>query len=403
MFQPTKPLSFTEFVALIAFMISIVAMSIDIMLPALGLIADDLNVADRNDAQLVVSLLFAGFAVGQLIAGPVSDTLGRKNTVFIGYGVFIVGCLLSLFATGMEMMLLGRVLQGLGAAAPRIVTLAMVRDLYGGRDMARVMSTVMAVFVIVPAAAPVIALSGWHATFVLLIVMVVVSFAWLSMRQPEPLPVEKRRPFSAMGVVLGFREVFRHPAAIGYTLCAGFMFGGFLGYLSSSQQVFQDAYGVGDLFPYYFGVAALALGGASVLNSRLVMRLGMRYLAKRALITMSCMAVAFLIVIAIIGGLPPLWLFMVWLVATFFCFGLLFGNINALAMEPLGHLAGFGAAVVGAGSTFVSLPLGWLVGHHYDGGVEPVVLGFAGFGFAALVVMIWTERLRAQTPETQSS
>ena len=261
MFQPTKPLSFTEFVALIAFMISIVAMSIDIMLPALGLIADDLNVADRNDAQLVVSLLFAGFAVGQLIAGPVSDTLGRKNTVFIGYGVFIVGCLLSLFATGMEMMLLGRVLQGLGAAAPRIVTLAMVRDLYGGRDMARVMSTVMAVFVIVPAAAPVIALSGWHATFVLLIVMVVVSFAWLSMRQPEPLPVEKRRPFSAMGVVLGFREVFRHPAAIGYTLCAGFMFGGFLGYLSSSQQVFQDAYGVGDLFPYYFGVAALALGG----------------------------------------------------------------------------------------------------------------------------------------------
>ena len=393
---PSKPIANGEFVALLAMMISIVALSTDIMLPGLDVIGRDLAVADLNDTQLVISSLFVGYAAGQMLAGPMSDSFGRKRVIYLGYVVFIFGCLLSAFAASFSVMLIGRVLQGLGAAAPRIVSIALVRDSYEGRAMARIMSFVMAVFIIVPAIAPaigqaVIALSGWRMTFGLLIAMAVISFVWFALRQPETLVVSARRDFTLRGIWGGIVEACQYRAAVGYTIAAGLVFGAFLGYLSSAQQIFLISFKTGELFPLYFGVAALAIGAASVLNAKLVMRLGMRLLTQRALFSTTAVSIIMLIPLWVMNGLPPLWLFMVWLLANFFCMGILFGNLNALAMEPLGHMAGLGAALIGSVSTIIALPLGWGIGASFTGGVLPLVGGFALLGGLSLLVMWWTE------------
>ncbi len=397
MFNPTKPPPFAEFVVLLAFMVSIVAMATDIMLPALSMIGADLGVADPNDVQLVVSSLFFGFSIGQLVVGPLSDTYGRKAIIFVGYVVFILGCILSIVSTDLTTMLTGRFLQGLGAAAPRIVSMSLVRDGYAGRAMARIMSIIMSVFILVPALAPaigqgVIMVLPWPYTFVVLLAMAVVAAVWFGARQPETLARENRRALSVGNLVSGCIEVLSIRTAYGYTLAMGFIFGAFLSYLGASRQIFQDTLKVGDMFAVYFGVAALAIGAAALLNSVLVMRLGMRLLTHSALVALVLLSGVFLAVFHALGGQPSVSLFMTWQLAAFFCVGILFGNLNALAMEPLGHIAGLGAALIGSISTLISLPFGWLIGQMYDGTVLPLVGGFFSLGLAALIAALWTER-----------
>ena len=392
----TKALSSVEFIALLALMISIIALATDMMLPALETIGKDLNVANLNDTQLIISALFLGLAAGQIIAGPISDCIGRKPVIYFGYLTFIIGCLLSIFATNHATMLTGRVLQGFGAAFPRIVSLALVRDGHEGRAMARIMSIVMAVFIVVPAIAPavgqgILLVSDWRAMFTLLMVMAIITLIWFAKRQPETLTIEDRRKFSLSNIFSGIKEAASIRAAVGYTIGSGFVFGAFLGYLSSAQQIFQVTFGVGNLFAIYFGTAALSIGAASILNSNMVMRYGMRLLTTRALIFSIIISAAFLIPSVTMNGVPPLWLFMTWLLINFFCIGIMFGNFNALAMEPLGHMAGLGAAFVGSLSTFISLPLGWAVGYFFDDGVLPLVSGFVLCGLCSLAIIYWTE------------
>lgn len=394
---PTKPLALPEFVTLLAMMVSILALSIDAMLPALGQIGRDLGVAQANDVQLVISAMFLGFAAGQMVAGPLSDSYGRKPVIYGGYVIFIAGCLLSMFAFDFTTMLAGRVLQGLGASAPRIVSMALVRDGYEGRAMARIQSIVMAIFILVPALAPaagqaVLYVASWHAIFGLLLVMALIAVTWFAARQPETLAVGARRRFSLRNIAGGIVEALNYRTMTGYTIAAGIIFGAFLGYLNSAQQLFQDAYGTGEAFVLYFGGAALSLGAASIFNSKVVMRLGMRYMTWRALIALAVLSAAFVPVAMAWAGLPPLWLFTGWLLAAFFCVGILFGNFNALAMEPVGHMAGLGAAMVGSITTFISLPLGWAVGHAFDGTVMPLVTGFTVLAIASLLAMWWTEK-----------
>lgn len=394
--KPIVPLPIPEFVILMAMMVSTTALATDIMLPALGVIGHDLGVNDPNDVQLIVSSLFFGFALGQALAGPLSDSFGRKPVIYAGYAIFIAGCLLSLFATGWNAMIAGRVLQGLGAAAPRIVTMALVRDGYEGRAMARIMSVVMAVFILVPTIAPalgqgVIYASGWRATFLVLIALGVAAVMWFVLRQPETLPPGARRAFSPANIGLGLREIMASRVAVGHTVALGLIFGAFLAYLSTAQQVYQVAYDAGAMFAIYFGVAALAIGGASVVNSMLVMRLGMRLLTRFALIGLAALAFVFLTVALGAGGVPPLPLFLGWLIASFFCVGILFGNLNAIAMEPLGHIAGLGAALIGSVSNFIALPISYFIGHHFDGTVIPMVLGFGIVGLGALAVTAWAD------------
>lgn len=395
--QPVKPLSVAEFVTLLAMMVSILALSIDAMLPALDDIGRDLGVAQANDVQLVVSAMFLGFAAGQMVAGPLSDSYGRKPVIYGGYVIFTAGCVMSMFAENFTIMLAGRVLQGLGAAAPRIVSMALVRDGYEGRAMARILSIVMAIFILVPAIAPamgqaVLLAASWRAIFGVLLGMALIAFAWFAVRQPETLGIEARRKFSLRNIGGGIIEALRFRAMIGYTVASGIIFGAFLGYLSSAQQIFQSAYATGELFVVYFGGVALALGAASIFNSKVVMRFGMRYMTSRALAGLTAVSAGFLPLVMASDGLPPLWLFTGWLLAAFFCVGILFGNFNALAMEPVGHMAGLGAALVGSIATFISLPLGWTIGHAFDGTVMPLVAGFAGLGLLSMAVMWWTEK-----------
>lgn len=397
MFNPTKPLPFAEFVVMLAFMVSIVAMSTDIMLPALALIGDDLRVADPNDVQLIISSLFLGFAIGQLVAGPLSDAYGRKPIIFCGYVVFVVGCILSIASTDLTAMLIGRFLQGIGAAAPRVVSTSLIRDGHAGRAMARIMSIIMSVFILVPAIAPsigqgVIMILPWRYTFFVLLAMAVAAAVWFAIRQPETLMSENRRVLSIRNLVAGCIDVLSTRTVFGYTLSMGFIFGAFLSYLGASRQIFQSTLGAGDMFAVYFGVAALAVGAASFFNSMLVMRLGMRLLTHSALVALVLLSGVFLAVFHSFHGQPSLSLFMTWQLAAFFCVGILFGNLNALAMEPLGHIAGLGAALVGSISTFISLPFGWLVGQMYEGTVMPLVGGFFALGLAALIASRWAER-----------
>ncbi len=390
---------FGEFVTLTALIISLVALSIDVMLPALQQIGGELGARRANDAQLVISALFVGLALGQVFFGPLSDSVGRKPAIHAGLVLFIIGCLMSILATDFTVMLAGRVLQGLGAAGPRSVAIALVRDRYEGRAMARVMSLVMGVFILVPALAPgigqiILMIAHWRAIFGFMLAVAAVSLVWFALRQPETLAPERRVGFSPARILLAVRETCGSRVAFGYTLASGLIFGAFVGYLNSAQQIFQIQYGLGALFPLYFAALALAIGSASFVNARLVMRHGMRRLSAWALGLLAGLSLAFLVPAYLAAGTPPLWALMAYMAAAFFCIGMLFANFNALAMAPLGHIAGVGTAVVGSLTTLISMSLGAAIGWTYDGTVLPLVAGFALLGLAAIAVMCWTERGR---------
>lgn len=385
-----------EFVPLMALMVSLVALSIDAMLPALPRIGLELGVEAENDQQLVISALFLGLGVGQMIYGPLSDSIGRKPAIYSGYVIFVIGCVVSILSTSFEIMLAGRVLQGMGAAGPRIVCIALVRDQYEGREMARIMSFVMGVFILVPALAPamgqgIIMLSHWRGIFVVFLGLALVSWGWFVLRQPETLPPERRIRFSVSVIWSGVLETCRNRVAFGYTISAGLIFGAFIGYLSSAQQMFSAIYGITDLFPLYFATLALVIGLSSVINGWFVMKIGMRLLSSYALASLTFLSFTYFIYAAYVGGAPDLWLNMVYFIVAFLSIGILFGNFNALAMEPLGHIAGVGAAVVGSTSTLISAPLGAFIGQEFDGTVLPLVGGFALLGSMAIALMYWTE------------
>lgn len=386
-----KPAGFREFVALMALSMSMVALAIDAMLPALSQIAADLQVAEDNDRQLVITVLFIGLAIGQVFYGPVSDSFGRRGPIFFGFALFIVGSLMAATAGSYSMLLAGRFLQGLGAAGPRIITVAIIRDGAAGREMARVMSLVMMVFILVPAIAPAIGqlillFSEWRTIFLAFVVQSVLTLVWFHFRQVETLAPADRRPFSLTTIGSAVIEILRTREAVIYTLSAGMIFGAFIGFLNSSQQILQELYGLGVKFPFYFAVLALTIGISSWLNSRLVTKLGMRALCKIALWFIALISAIFLLVC--INSQPSLYLAMLYLMASFFGTGILFGNLNSLAMEPLGHIAGLASSLIGSVTTMVSLILGYIIGGLYNNTLVPMV---AGFGLLSVVSLIMVQ------------
>jgi DHA1 family bicyclomycin/chloramphenicol resistance-like MFS transporter len=385
---------YVEFVIIVSMMMSLTALSIDAMLPALPQIGNDLGVANPNDRQLVISIIFLGAALGQLFFGPLSDKTGRKPAMYGGYSLFIAGSLICVFSVDFPMMLSGRILQGVGLSAPRAVILALVRDRFEGRRMARVMSFASTVLILVPMIAPtigqgILSIAGWRSVFGGLLLFALITVIWFALRTPETLALENRAPFSVRRIVDSIREILRIRSAIGYTLTAGLISGVFLGYLSSSQQIFQEQYGLGELFPLYFSTISLSLGMASFLNARLVMRYGMTKLIWWALRIMLGLVVIFLGISIPLAGHPPLWSLMAYLMGSFFCTGILFGNMNSLAMQPLGHLAGIGAAVVGSFSTLISMLLGTAIGRSYDGTILPLVIGMAILTGISILIVRW--------------
>jgi MFS transporter, DHA1 family, multidrug resistance protein len=392
--KPTTDSTSAEFIIIISMMMALTALSIDAMLPALPKISSDLGVTNPNERQLVLSLIFLGQAVGQLFFGPLSDKTGRKPAIFAGYALFILGSLFSVFSANFSAMLVGRALQGIGISAPRAVSMALVRDRLEGRRMAQVMSFASTIFILVPMIAPsigqgILSFASWRGIFGSFIVFALITVVWFALRVPETLALDKRRPFSPKHIAAAAVEVVSIRATLGYTLILGLVQGVFLGYLNSSQQIFQEQYALGDLFPLYFAVISLSLGMASLANTRLVMRYGMEKLARWALRGIFALAILFLGVATAYAGQPPLWSLMTYLMASFFCIGLLFGNMNALAMQPLGHLAGVGAAIVGSLSTLISTLLGTVIGQSYNGTILPLVIGMALLTGVSIFIIRW--------------
>lgn len=389
-----------EFIALTAMSISLVAMSIDSMLPALGVIASDLGAGGPNDRQLVLTTFFGGLTFGQVLYGPLSDALGRKRAMFLGVGILVTGTLMCMFAQSFALMLAGRFVAGLGASGPRIVSVAIVRDLYEGRAMARVMSFVMMVFILVPVLAPwlgqlLLSLGTWRTIFAALAALSAIVTAWFAARQPETLAPERRRPLSIGPIARAIAEAARNRFTLGYTLAAGLVFGAMVAFLATVQQIFGEQYGLGDKFPLYFAILASALGVSSFANARLVTRFGMRAISSVALRVSFGASLVGLVACFASAGHPPLALFMAYMLIVFFCNGLMFSNFNALAMEPMGHIAGSAAAVIGSLTSLVSVLIGTPIGRAYDGTVTPVIGGLTVLTFLSLATMTWIERGRS--------
>lgn len=391
---PARPLGQTEFIALIAMLFATIAFSIDAMLPALPAIAAELTPASPNRAQLIITSFVLGMGIGTLFAGPLSDSFGRRRVIVAGSALYCLGAALAWAAPSLETVLAARILQGLGAAAPRVVSLALVRDIHSGRRMARVVSFAMMIFTLVPAAAPllgavIIETAGWRSIFAAFIGFSALSVVWLVLRQPETLPPAARRPLALAPLTAALREVLGHATVRRAILVQALCFGMLFGTLSSTQQVFDRTFGRGDEFPLWFALIALIAGTASLLNAALVVRLGMR---RMVIVTLAVQALASAAMAGLTatGALPAAAAFpayVVWTTGVFFMAGLTLGNLNAIAMEPMGHVAGMAASVTGALATVAGVALAAPLGLAFDGTPVPLALGTAGLAAAGAALM----------------
>lgn len=390
-----KSIPLAEFIALIATMMALTALSVDIMLPALPDIGAALGTGRPNDRQLIITFYLLGFSAGQFIFGPISDHFGRKKPLYVGLLMFAVGTVLAVAAWDAPAMFAARALQGFGAAAPRVIAVAIVRDRFAGRRMARVMSFVMMVFVFVPILAPalgqaVLQAAPWRSIFLVLLAASLVTLAWTALRLPEThgerecMPLTRDRLRHAIVTAVTTRQTG------GYAIAFGCFFGILMSYIGSCEQIFNDIYGLGTQFPLVFGAVATVMIPASFLNTRLVEHHGMRRVSHYAML--GFLAVCGLMAAAGFPPKPPLIVFCLFAATTFFCFGLIAPNFNALCMEPMGEIAGTASSFVGFYTTGSGALFGWLVGQAFDGTVRPLVIGYMALAAAALAVVMVTER-----------
>lgn len=391
---PTKMLSLPEFIGLTAMMMAITAFCIDSLLPGLPMIGAELSPDELNRAQLVISAFVLGIGAGQLVTGPASDTFGRRPIIMIGLTLFILAGLAAREADSLSALLFWRFLQGVGTSAPRTVGMALTRDLYSGRMMARVSSLSFMFFVMVPAVAPwlgqqVILAWGWRAMFLVYISQGFLVGLWFMARQPETLTDAARKPFTFARFARGIREVFSLRRVVLHITVLGLGFGLLLSFIISAQPVFVDALGAGEKFPLFFAAMTLVSAPAGLLNARLVLRLGMSRLVTLTYSVQMVLAGTLAVVWAL--GLVPeawgLWVFFAWGCTVFVMNGFNFGNLNALAMEPLGHVAGTGAALIGAVSTAISVALAAPIGLAFNGTPVPLITGVAVLSLLAWIGM----------------
>ncbi len=395
----TNRMSRGEFIALIAMMFSTIAFSIDSMLPALPEIGAQLSPDDVNRAQLILTSFVLGMGIGTFFTGPLSDAFGRKPVIYGGVALYIAASAVAWTSSSLELVLAARVAQGLGAAGPRVVAMAVIRDLYSGRIMARIISIAMLLFTLVPAVAPmlgagVIALFGWRGIFVSFILFAVIVCVWMGTRLPESLAVENRRPFRLPLMVAATKEMFAHPTVrlsiMVQTLCMGILFT----MLTMVQPVYDVIHDRAESFPFWFGFVALMSGSASVLNAALVVRVGMRRMVTWAL--GAQIGITTLVIVANSFPLSPdasFGLFVAWQTTVFFMAGVTMGNLNAIAMEPMGHIAGMAASVIGSVSTVFAAAIAAPVGLLFDGSITPLTTGILTMCILAFGLMIHMGRI----------
>ncbi|WP_244472407.1 multidrug effflux MFS transporter [Methylobacterium sp. Leaf108] len=391
---------FGEFVGIVALMMAVTAISIDNLLPAFPAMQSHFGLSDPNRLQLLIYVYMIGFGVAQLAYGPLSDTYGRRPILLGSLVIYAAGCGLAMVAPTFEWLLAARVVQGIGAAGGRVLSTAIVRDRFAGREMASVMSLIMMVFLIVPMIAPAIGgamllLGSWHYVFVSMLALAGILALWFSMRMPETLHPQHRRPFSLTAVVEAVRLTLRTRVAVGYATALGLLTGCIMGYVGSAQQVFDTGlYHLGGLFPLAFGLVAGAMGAATLVNARIVRRLGMRTLSHAGLGLFVAVAVVQVLLGLAYQGRPPLGLFLAVLSANQFLISFAMPNFNALALQPLGEIAGTASSVLGFYTTLLGAMCGFVIGQAFNGSVLPIGIGYAALGGLALAVVAWTERGR---------
>lgn len=379
-----------EFVLLMAALMSIVALTIDALLPALPDIGADLNVTDAKDNPKLITFIFLGLGCGQLLFGPLSDSFGRKPIVYIGFIVFLVASYICITTKSFEIMLLGRVLQGVGLAAPRTMTIAMVRDSYSGDYMAKILSFVVMIFILVPIIAPslgqyIMNHFHWKTIFILNGCFGILVMFWFWLRQPETLKDKHKIPYRLSIFKTGTIAFFKIKPAVIYTLLSGLITGSFMVYLSTSQRIFEKQYDLKEEFPLIFASLAISVGLSTFLNSQLVVRFGMRKIVKFAMTSFVLISVIFILIFNS-GANPSVGVLIGFFALQFFTIGFLFGNLRALAMEPMGHIAGIGSALNGFISTVMAVPIADYIGFFVIDSVTPLFVGFAACGILSLVL-----------------
>lgn len=394
-----QPVLKIEFIAIMALLMSLVALSIDGILPALAVIGIDLGVTNTKDHQLLITMIFLGLGLGQLIFGPLSDSYGRKPIIYIGFLVFAIASIICVNTDSYEVLIAGRILQGIGLASPRTLSIAMVRDTYEGDYMAKVMSFIVMIFILIPIIAPTLGqflmlTYNWRAIFNVQLILSAFVMFWFWKRQPETLDHSKRIPFKTAALVSGFKVFFKFKQAVAFTLISGFITGSFMVYLSSTQHIFEVQYGLGEDFPLIFASLALGVGFATYLNGVFVVKVGMKRIALVSLAGYSLTSLIY-VLLFINKVNPHLWILLVFFGLQFTSIGFLFGNLRALAMQPIGHIAGVGAAINGFISTVMGVFIATLIGAFIETTVWPLFLGFTCCGFASMGIFMFNKPLQS--------
>ncbi|WP_405224640.1 multidrug effflux MFS transporter [Dokdonia sp. Asnod1-B02] len=398
--QKTKG-SQIEFIALMAALMSVTALSIDALLPALDIIGVAIQTKTPADNQLLISMIFLGLGLGPLVFGPLADAKGRKSSVYFGFTVFIIASFICMYTRSFEVMILGRILQGIGLSAPRTICVAIIRDLYEGDYMARIMSFVTVVFLLVPIIAPamgkvILDIWNWQAIFLVQVIISLFVMLWFWRRQEETLKPANRIPFSIERITRGFRETIKYKRTMGFTIIQGFIVGSFIVYISASQQIFQNQYGLVDEFPYIFAGLASAIGAAILLNANFVVRFGMEKIVTGALVGFFIVSILYVILFNDVLH-PSVYVLIGFFAMQFFCIGFMFGNLRALAMEPVGHIAGIGAAITGLISTLMAVPISTFIGRFIEETTLPLFIGFSSCAAISLCILFWIKKKAPRT------
>ena len=392
-----RDVSRPEFIVLMAALMALNALAIDVMLPALPYMGEALGIADENERQYVIGAYMLGMGIAQLAFGPLSDRFGRRAPLLTGMAVYVTCAVAAAFAPSFAMLLALRFVQGIGAAGTRVITMSVVRDKFHGREMAEVMSLTFMVFMAIPIIAPgigqILLLTGpWQTIFLFMGGLAALFSLWAFFRLPETLDPANRRPFTVAAIVQGFHIVFTNRTAFFYGLAGMFLFGALFGFITSSQQVYVDIYGLGVYFPVAFAAMAGLMSVSSFLNSRIVSRFGMRRLSHLALLVFTGVSAVWLF-FSVIDFLP-LWLFLVHLGIIMFMFGWAASNMNSLSMEPLGAVAGTASSVFGFIQTVGGAALGTVIGQMFNGTITPVATGFLVMGVLTLGCVLIAENGR---------
>lgn len=395
-------MGFVPFVLMIASMQALGALGIDSMLPNLPAIATALGVADENRRQLIITFYLLGFGAAQIVYGSLADRYGRRPVLLCGLGLYVIFSLTAALSRSFELLLAARVLQGIGAAATRVLPVSIVRDCYSGRDMARVMSLSSMVFMGVPVLAPtlgqaIVLVAPWPWIFGALAAFGTAVLIWAAFKLPETLHPEDRTPVEASRILRAFRTTLGTREALGYCLAQTLVFGGLLGFINSSEEVFADAFKAANLFTLVFAIAASFIALASLLNARLVLKLGMRMLSHAALL--AYIAIAAVHTVIALTGHETLVVFAVLQAATMFCFGLTSGNFNAMAMEKMGHIAGAASSLQGFIIMIGASLIGYLIGQQFHGSATPIPVGYLVCGLLALGAVLYAESGRLFRPQ----